>query len=471
MRGVRDQAAVSPFVIVALILGVSVAPPICAQQKETVSAKDLAAQLDDACDGLRLTAIQGPYGWGWAAPSVEERGADAKNAGKSTMKTKRQPAPRKRGEPAPNIDLRTTAAAGLVLHLASRHVSREANAEAAMQAARAIVAVQLPTGQVPPSARLVPKPAGHPENVGIVPDRGPTCAALGFLLAMIDANKEKPDPRLVTAATRAATWLARQQTSAGGWQSAWPPGPGVTSRRIIRLDDAGYRDATYALLLASRVLNRQEYAMAADRSVDQLLKLRIRTEGSSGVGLWSVAHTLGGDPVDDVRELPRDIDLLATQHALETLLAAQLITNKPNLPTEIAASVKAVVALPAANGGWVRRYDLFLRRKLPTTAPSEETKDTSGGQDEQDKQDEADGPVKPALPDPFDQAAYALVLQSVNAALAKRPDGKNVPEQERLAWTLSGLSTDPLTLRVRPREEMHVLIRQAVEALSQMNGS
>jgi hypothetical protein len=326
------------------------------------------------------------------------------------------------------MDIRTTAAAGLVLQLASRAMGSEPERYASLQAARALAAVQLQSGQMPPTARLLPRPGSRVESVGIVPDRGPTCAALAMMLLVIDANRDKPDTFVVAAATRAATWLARQTTGAGGWQAAYPPNADLKARRIIRLEAPGYRDSTFALLLASNLLARREYSLTVDRCVDQLLRLRIRADGATGVGLWAPAATLGGDILTDVPELLPGVDLLATRYAMETLLADRVVADRTNLDKELLAAMAAIAQLPKTAGHFPRRYELF-----PSSAATQPT----GAE------------TRPWSSDVFDEQQLLQILRDVRLTQTAGPKTWTEPKAnglvltDRLAMTLCGLTAGP----------------------------
>lgn len=407
------------------------------------------AQLLDACEDLEREAVKGAYGWGWTGEAARAEGEpeDLEEAedepagwGRGRRRSRKTARPAK-ARAAPAINLRMTAAAGLVLHLAGQALDSPARGQAAVQAARAIAAVQLPTGQLPPTARLVPKPAGHPDHTEIVPDRAATCAAIGLLTTVVEATQAKPDPRLAGAATRAATWLARRQTGSGGWQSAYPPGAGPKARRLIRLDGPGYRDATFALVLASRGLGRKEYGLAADRCVEQLLDLRIREEDSPGRNLWAPVYTLGGEPVEDLEELPYVIDVMASRYAVETLLAARLVAGK-GVGTELAAAAKAAGELPRTDGQWQRWYDLFLRE-----APKPEPQRGGSGVFEREAEDDDASAV-------VGDFGFSEVLKAADTSLAIGADKfghqltADFSRSERLAQAVCGLADNALTLRL-----------------------
>jgi hypothetical protein len=389
----------------------------------TTQASVQRRQLVKACEQIRRVAVKGPYGWGW--PGNFETNDVEESTAAPGKRTKRM-----REAPPPDINVRVTAAVGVMMQIAGRELNNTPAKEDALQAARGIAAVQLPTGQIPAAARLMPRPAGHAETVGIVPDRSSTCAGLGLMLLVIESNGDKADAQVKAAATRAATWLARQQTGSGGWQTAYPPGAGPKAQRLIRLDSTSYRDSTLTLLAAANVLGRTEYSMAADRSLDQLLRLRIRIESSPGKNLWSTAYTLNGDMADDILEFPRGVDLLATQHCLQTLLAAEVINRKRDLSKEIATATDALKNLRRNDADWHRRYDLFLK-----TSP--------------DAESNADEKTKSAG-DGFDHVAFARLLQ---ALLSSQVDGQDVFAKhlleklgpvERVAAIACRLTDDPV---------------------------
>jgi hypothetical protein len=396
-------------------------------------------ELLKACDDLRGSAIATAYGWGWPADS----GAPAASSLRPITPPKTSRA-RDRGAPAPDIDIPTTASAGLVLQLVANALNREPERHAAREAARGLAAVQLQTGQMPPTARLLPRPGGYADSVGIVPQRAPTCAALALMLLVIDANKDKPDDRVVAGATRAATWLARQPTSAGGWQSAYPPDAGLKARRLIRLDDRSYRDSTFAMLLASNVLARREYALTADRCVEELLRVRIRADGATGQWLWPPAAKLGGEVVDDIPELPPGADLVATRYALETLLAARLVMSHDLLDKELGTAVTSIAALPKPGGRYVRRYEPFPR-SAAAEAPSTQQSDTSAGGKESS---ETSAKTRPS-PDVLQGEDLAQTLRAVHLTQTAGPKTWTEPKPgeprlvDRFAMTACRLTDQP----------------------------
>jgi hypothetical protein len=421
-------------VVVALVCGLVTG--VRARADEAASRRELLK----ACDELRHEAVTSAYGWAWAADSTAAA-AGADPAASPTASPKKS---RARGAPAPEIDTRATASAGLVLHLLGQSLHSEPERHAAREAARGLAAVQLQTGQMPAGARLLPRPGGYAESVGIVPDRAPTCAALALMLLVIEADKDKADNRVVAGATRAATWLARQPTSAGGWQSAYPPGAGLKARRLIRLDDRSYRDSTFAMLLASSVLERREYALTADRCVDELLRVRIHADGATGQWLWPPAAKLGGEVADDIPELPPGVDLVATRYAMETLLAARIVTNHDGLDKELASAVTSITALPKPGGRWLRRYDVFAS-SAPAEAPTTKPSDTS---DDGNKSNETKAKTRPS-PNVLQGEDFAQTLRAVHLTQTAGPKTWTEPKPgeprlaERLAVTACGLTDRP----------------------------
>jgi hypothetical protein len=208
----------------------------------------------------------------------------------------------------------------------------------------------------------------------------------------------------------------------------------MKARRLVRLDLPGYRNSTFALLLASDVVSRREYALTSDRCIGQLKRLRIQADGATGANLWPSAATLGGDMVDNIPELPPGADLLATRYAMETLLAARLILNHDSLDKELAAAVTSIAALPKSAGHWRRHYDLFPQAAAapaPSTQPGEPSAKTQPS------------------PDVLPEEELAQTLRAIHLVQSAGP--KSWAEQkpgalrlfDRLAVVLCGLSDVP----------------------------
>jgi hypothetical protein len=424
-----------------------------------------------ACDELRHAAITSTYGWGWLADAGTAQDNAAPGA-RPTAAPKKSRA-RDRNAPTPDIDIRATASAGLVLQLVGQSLNSEPERHAAREAARGLAAVQLQTGQMPATARLLPRPGGFAESVGIVPDRGPTCAALAMMLLVIDGNKDKSDNRVVASATRAATWLARQPTDAGGWQAAYPPDAGLKARRLIRLDDRSYRDSTFAMMLASSVLGRREYALTADRCVEELLRIRVRADGATGQWLWPPAAKLGGEVADDIPELPPGPDLVATRYAMETLLAARVVTNHDALDKELATAIASITALPKPRGHWLRRYDLFPRSAVEHAPTSQPSRPADGN-----KFNETTAKTRPS-PDVLQGEDFAQTMRAVHLTQTAGQKIWTEPKRgeprlvDRLAVTACGLTDGPFSTfaEARPNSGLAEAVRDAWKLYLESTGN
>jgi hypothetical protein len=218
----------------------------------------------------------------------------------------------------------------------------------------------------------------------------------------------------------------------------------LKARRLIRLDDRSYRDSTFVMLLASNVLGRREYALTADRCVDELLRVRIRAESATGQWLWPPAAKLGGDVVDDIPELPPGADLVATRYALETLLAARLVTNHDVLDKELGTAITSITALPKRGGRYLRGYDLFPR-STPAEAPSTQPSDTSA---DGDKSKETSAKTRPS-PDVLQGEEFAQTLRAVHLTQTAGPKIWTEPKPgeprlaDRFAITACRLTDQP----------------------------
>lgn len=433
---------------VLTVVAVGLVPPAPA-----APGPDHAARLREAADRLVESAVRGRYGWAWRR---DEAAAPAPTAPADTAPAARGPA--RRRPPAVEIDLKVTAAAGLVLHLAGELLDEPAYRDAAQEAARTLMTAQHRTGQVPAAATVVTRPVGRPDPA-VVPDRSATVAALGLLLVLVeDADPQKPDLRLNAAALRAAHWLAGQQTEAGGWPTFAPgSGPGEATRRLILLDDPEYRNSTLALVLAARVLDRGELRRGAGRAVTQLLSLRVERSRSPGRGLWTPGFTLGGEPVRGIAPLPYFVDVLASRYAMEALLAAHLGMGDEEAGRALDLAAKSLDGLPQRDGWWDRWYDLFLRKVATPPEPRREeggapvggggenvfNLDGRPGQqpDPEDDPNRGDFGIPPVL-----EAVEAIRVVGPQRYLERLEDDLGL--NRRVALVLTGLSEDALTFRL-----------------------
>lgn len=424
-------------VALALVLATNVRA--FAQAPTTRPAND-SAELRAAADELLRSAVRSHFGWGWRGNSSEPTVAPAQRS-----RAARQPV---------EIDLRATAAAGLLLHLAAESLNEPTYREGAMQAARAVMAVQQRLGQIPRFGTIAVKPAA-PFDPAVVPDRSATIAALGLLLSLVEApDPSTPaDPRLSAAATRAAHWLATQQTDAGAWPSFYPgDGPGQATRRIVRLDGPGYRDATLALILSSRVLGRNDLQRAAVKAIDELLRFRVSKSRSPGRGLWTPAFTLGGEPVHGLDEFPAFIHTPASAYGMDTLLAAAIGMDDEESAKALTLAAESAGKLPRHDGQWDRWYDLYLRKlDVPQMRPRDPTQPTEAGDNPFNLEPDPNAPADQG-PDPnrgdFGMS-HTLAAARRITALGIEPYRARLeaelPLNRRMALVLVGLPAELLT--------------------------
>jgi hypothetical protein len=294
-----------------------------------------------------------------------------------------------------------------------------------------------------------------------VPDRSGTIAALGLLLARVESGGASADPadpadpadaRLNAAAMRAAHWLAGQQTDAGAWPFFYPgDGAGQATRRIVRLDRAGYRDATLALVLAARVLDRNELRRAATRSVDELLKYRVTKSRSPGRGLWTPAFTLGGEPVHGIDAFPNFIHTPASARAMQALLGAALGLDDDEAAKALALAAESAGKLPRHEGLWDRWYDIYLRKlDVAELRPRDPTQPAEQGENPFNV--DGDPAAPDAGPDPnrgdFGMSGALAAARQLGAEGANSYRTRleaELPLNRRLALALVGLPAELLT--------------------------
>jgi hypothetical protein len=378
-RGRADQVvlALAAMLIVAGSAGLCSAAP--AGQRNAFEQ-----QLANECDALNAAAVKTSYGWGWSdakAPAGAEPPAPPVDPKKSAP---RKPPLRRPAKPVQiarrdEIDVRQTAAAGLVLYMAGEQLGDARLTRAATEAARALAAVQQPTGQMP-AVGILGANAGGRDEPSVVPSRAATCAALALLSTVIQGS-EKPDARLAQAATKAAAWLGAQQTPSGAWPVAHTPAGARGATRLIRLDTPDYRDATAALLLAAHALGDAAAAKRAEAAVTSLLSMRVRAGDDAGGVLWVPGYRLTGEPLPKNADLPYALDTVSAEYGTQTLLAACLLGTdttdasagltpaaKAAAPA-LTAAAKALDALPRKAGGWHRYYDILAATPVAELEP------------------------------------------------------------------------------------------------------
>ncbi len=318
------------------VLLVFVEAGICPAQTRPVGR--YAAQLAAECDDLLRFAVRRPYGWGW------ERAASPSWENKSIPRLV-------------SMEPRGTPAAALILLRAGELLHADAYKQAALQAARGVVACQKANGLIPGQVTFGASPGGH-DPMAAVPDRSATQACLALLLTVIDGESER-DPRLVHAATQAVRWLAKQQTPLGGWPSAYPPGADPDdAQRLIRLDSDEYRNGAVALLLAGEVLDDAMARRDAAKTLAVLAKLRLNEVGVAGRGLWTTVYNLDGSPARKLGEFPYAVDVVACRYAMQALLIGYLLNEDRAAGLALNQSAGMLTALASEDGRWSRLYSL-----------------------------------------------------------------------------------------------------------------
>ncbi len=295
----------------------------------------LAGDLDD----LLKLAIVRPYGTAWADTGGDDEG-------------------RKKSPRTINLDPLNSPSAGMVFWYAGELLHQPKYTQAARDVARALIACQQPAGKFPTQVVFNPANLGNKEKPSPLADRASTRAGLALLLTIIEGHEKDPEnDSLVRSATRAATWLLRQQADGGGWPVLFPPdGPANKQVRIARFDLPDTRDSTFTMLLAYEVLGDPMYRRSAERSVEFIDHCRAPENNRPGSGLWGPAYTLPGGVVEGVSELPRTTDILACRHAMQTTLGLYMIlSGGPNF-IRVEKSLKGIGELKKSGEKWYRWY-------------------------------------------------------------------------------------------------------------------
>jgi hypothetical protein len=309
-----------------------------------------AQQLRRECDALLQSAIHRPYGLAWE---------DGNSTGNATVRTVTLQPP---GTPA----------AGILLWWSGKFLDEPNFQQAALQTARGIDAVQNSSGQIPRRAIFGASAHGRDEPRA-VPDRAATCAALALAITLIDEHQPSSEiPGRI--AQRASHWLLKQQNDDGGWAAAYPADATLgKAARLIRLDDANYRDATFAMLLASDASGDSLLAKSAEKSIAKLLSLRpaIQQATTQPVRqqltlLWSTAYRPSGAIDPSLKDFPAGADVVASRVALQTLLGAYLIDGDKSAGDALDSTAQALLDLQNGDGTW-QRIDLA---SAPATQPT-----------------------------------------------------------------------------------------------------
>ena len=330
--------------------------PLLGAKVDASAAADTpyTAQLNSECDDILRLAIHRPYGWAWDPAAASEMNG--------------HPSPR-----AVSMQPLATPAAGLILLRAGLLLNEPRYIEAAQQVARGISASEMPTGRIRSNPIFGPV-AGGREEQAIIADRAATRCGLGLLLALVDqanASTQPTDARqeaIRRAAQRSARWLAKQEAPNGLWPTAFPPSAKpVDTMRIVRLDDADYRDSTFALLLSAELFHDETLHHFALGPLDGLLKVRLISD-VHGPGLWSSACTIDGTNIPT--GFPNGPDLLASRYAMQTLLAGYLLTGEATLSTALDRAATTLTQ--------VKRPDGFYDRFLDPTAAADMARALAG---------------------------------------------------------------------------------------------
>lgn len=444
------------LICIAILLS---APAASAQQPRGPFATQLARE----CEELMQSAVRRPFGWGWD------------NVG---------PASPVQGNAPRHVTLESpgSASAGLLLLWAGELLDEAKFKQAAMDAARGIVASQIDAGKIPEHVLFASSGTTTRDPQQVVPDRSSTTAGLAFLLLTLEAQEKKPEP-LVRASQRAAQWLVRQQLDDGAWPSAHPPD--VSARqtvRLIRLDTTTYRDSTLALLLSGEMLSDGGVLKASDKAVARLLALRftgIRTPSVDTripttepttepadlpeplgefetarryAGLWSTAYGLSGSLDPRLTDFPGGADIVSSKFAMQTLIGAYLMTGNRQTGQALDAADRAVSQLRLPNGSWRKLYAL-----QPTTEPAEVEERTGGTFGPPTTQSRFASGTFDLPPTLETVRQLKLVGQTRYVTMLSRP----FTLRQRVAAILCGLSEDPFTLDLPiSRDEIEPYLRK-----------
>jgi hypothetical protein len=422
----RDQGAVVGFVLGTLLA----LAPAARGAGEPPDARDAALRRRPAadCDVLLRRVKKTPYGWVWNWSDADP--ADGRGG--------RAPRPSR----VVTFDAASTAAGGLALHLAGARAGDESYRQAAAQAGRALAAVQSGNGQLPATG-VIGAHAGGRDEPRAVPSRAATVAGLGLLLTLVhDAPADDPNAaRFRAAASKAAHWLASQQTRDGGWLASLPPdaAPGQ-GERIVRLDLPDYRDATIALWLAGRVLDDERLARKAGQAVEDLVSLRIEDDRGPGRHLWASAYSGDGVVRENDRAFPVAVDTVATRNAMQALLAACLLGDAEATTPPLRDAVDALAKLPKDDGAWLRYY-LLKPAPEPAAPPPREDGEPAPPLFEEAKPDRGQAELAAGL-DEVVRAAKQLAEQG--PPRMKQSLESHLPIEQRLALVLCGITDEAI---------------------------
>jgi hypothetical protein len=312
------------------------------------SAGSTQLPIRQACDWLVEAAVRKPYGWGWIKAHAGE--------------------PLPRGSEIVSMDRLASPAAGLVLLHASRTLGDTTFRDAAARAGAGVAASLGRDGQLEANVLFAGRASGR-HTPAPVPDGTATRAGLALLVALAD-DPLTDQESIRRGAARASRWLREQQSGAGGWPIALPAkSRTVRGARIIRLDTLDSRDFALAMLLAADVLDEEALDRSAELAVRFILSLRTREGAHRYRGLWGTAYGAGGGAETEAVEPAASVDLLATGHAMEVLLASHLLRGDAASLEALDEAVTVLGPLRGEHGLWPRMPS--RRSQSPATMPAE----------------------------------------------------------------------------------------------------
>jgi hypothetical protein len=337
---------------------------IFSQPVTAVEARPYAARLGRECDELLSLVVKRSYGWGWTeeGPQIKARAGGQRIV----------------------LDPPGTAAAGFVLYWSGELLDRVDYKEAAYHAGRGVGAAQQPSGQIPAEALFLPTSAGGHDRPLLIASRASTRAAVGLWLTLLDESGAKND-QLRPHAASGLNWLLKQQAPLGAWPQGYPPTTAPRdAARLTRLDTEDFRDSVFTMLLAADVLDDARARRSVERSLQTILRMRVGGASKLGEPFWATAYGLDAFPTDRVQEFPPGVDMIATRHAMQMLLAGYVILGDPPIAGEedrswskaLKEAATALPRLPKFEGKWIRRYEYDVAATPPPPAAPTDAFDT-----------------------------------------------------------------------------------------------
>jgi len=308
------------------------------------SAGEYQQQLRKECDALLQLCIRRPYGIGFDPAGRPD-----------TRRPTTRPV---------SLEPLQTPAAGTVLLWVGKLLDEPRYTAAAIETAKATMTAQQTSGQFPSMTIFAAKPGGRDESQ-IYPRRSATLASLGLLFATID-GEEAPDTRTKSAIQRGIHFLEKQRNGIGVWPSAVQRNPEDKEyQRVARLDEVDFRNAVFALFLASDLIGDTDASQNAVKSLDLLLRLRVGSAKVEAPALWCGVYTLEGQPAPRKLGLPESPDLLASRYAMQTLLAGYLLTGDRRYGMAVDEAFKSLDELKMRENMWRRFPDARENNEPP----------------------------------------------------------------------------------------------------------